>query len=164
MIAASDTGSSNTDNATRINTPAIAIAAPGAGETPSLYVDGVKVAATFDPATNTLTPTVPLADGPHSVTYTLTNANGESAQSPALAVVIDTIAPAAPGASVDASTDSGVVGDNITNGSTPKISGAGATPGDVVTVTTPKGEVLTTTVAADGTWSVTPTTPLDDGA
>lgn len=102
MIAASDTGSSNTDNATRINTPAIAIAAPGAGETPSLYVDGVKVAATFDPATNTLTPTVPLADGPHSVTYTLTNANGESAQSPALAVVIDTIAPAAQSAASSA--------------------------------------------------------------
>ncbi|MFH4214295.1 Ig-like domain-containing protein, partial [Acinetobacter baumannii] len=53
--------------------------------TPTLYVDGEKVAASYDPVTGTLTPTTPLADGSHQLTYTLTDAAGnESVQSPAL--------------------------------------------------------------------------------
>ena len=73
------------------------ISAPGAGETPTLYVDGEKVAASYDPVTGTLTPTTPLADGSHQLTYTLTDAAGnESAQSPALTVTVDTLAPATP--------------------------------------------------------------------
>ncbi|WP_434061850.1 Ig-like domain-containing protein, partial [Acinetobacter baumannii] len=52
------------------------ISAPGAGETPTLYVDGEKVAASYDPVTGTLTPTTPLADGSHQLTYTLTDAAG----------------------------------------------------------------------------------------
>ncbi|MEN8366095.1 Ig-like domain-containing protein, partial [Acinetobacter baumannii] len=68
--------------------------APGAGETPTLYVDGEKVPASYDPVTGTLTPTTPLADGSHQLTYTLTDAAGnESAQSPALTVTVDTLAP-----------------------------------------------------------------------
>ncbi|MFX6423951.1 Ig-like domain-containing protein, partial [Acinetobacter baumannii] len=44
--------------------------------------------------TGTLTPTTPLADGSHQLTYTLTDAAGnESAQSPALTVTVDTLAP-----------------------------------------------------------------------
>ncbi|MDM8511370.1 Ig-like domain-containing protein [Acinetobacter baumannii] len=47
-----------------------------------MYVDGEKVAASYDPVTGTLTPTTPLADGSHQLTYTLTDAAGnESAQS-----------------------------------------------------------------------------------
>ncbi|MFH3615843.1 Ig-like domain-containing protein, partial [Acinetobacter pittii] len=65
------------------------------GETPALYVDGVKVPASYDPVTGTLTPTTPLADGSHQLTYTLTDAAGnESAPSPALTVTVDTLAPA----------------------------------------------------------------------
>ncbi|MDZ5524895.1 Ig-like domain-containing protein [Acinetobacter baumannii] len=46
-----------------------------------MYVDGEKVAASYDPVTGTLTPTTPLADGSHQLTYTLTDAAGnESAQ------------------------------------------------------------------------------------
>ncbi|HHN6077007.1 TPA: Ig-like domain-containing protein, partial [Acinetobacter baumannii] len=42
----------------------------------------------------TLTPTTPLADGSHQLTYTLTDAAGnESAQSPAITVTVDTTAP-----------------------------------------------------------------------
>ncbi|MDZ5524896.1 Ig-like domain-containing protein [Acinetobacter baumannii] len=64
------------------------ISAPGAGETPTLYVDG-EAAASYDPVTGTLTPTTPLADGSHQLTYTLTDAAGnESAQSPAITVTV----------------------------------------------------------------------------
>ncbi|WP_171491681.1 Ig-like domain-containing protein, partial [Acinetobacter baumannii] len=74
-------------------TPGVVISAPGAGETPTLYVDGEKVAASYDPVTGTLTPTTPLADGSHQLTYTLTDAAGnESAQSPAITVTVDTLA------------------------------------------------------------------------
>ena len=51
--------------------------------------------------------------------------------------------------------DSGTAGDT-TNDETPTIRGTGEL-GVTVTVTTPAGEVLTAPVAADGTWSVTPT-------
>ncbi|WP_171499158.1 Ig-like domain-containing protein, partial [Acinetobacter oleivorans] len=53
--------------------------------------------ASYDPVTGTLTPSTPLADGSHQLTYTLTDAAGnESAQSPALTVTVDTLAPATP--------------------------------------------------------------------
>ena len=46
---------------------------------------------------------------------------------------------------------------------TPAITGSGATPGATVTVTV-AGQTMTTTVGADGTWSVTPLSPLSPGA
>ena len=46
---------------------------------------------------------------------------------------------------------------------TPTITGSGATPGSTVTITV-AGQTMTTTVGPDGTWSVTPTTPLPAGA
>ncbi|MDI9658094.1 Ig-like domain-containing protein, partial [Acinetobacter baumannii] len=53
-----------------------------------------KVTARYDPVTGKLTPTTPLADGSHQLTYTLTDAAGnESAKSTALTVTVDTLAP-----------------------------------------------------------------------
>jgi Bacterial Ig-like domain/Bacterial Ig domain len=46
---------------------------------------------------------------------------------------------------------------------TPTVSGANATPGDQIQVVSPTGEVLSTTVAADGTWHVTPAIELAAG-
>ncbi|MEP7203949.1 MAG: Ig-like domain-containing protein [Ilumatobacteraceae bacterium] len=51
----------------------------------------------------------------------------------------------------------------VTTDTTPTITGSGATPGATVTVTV-AGQTLTTTVGADGTWSVTPLIPLLPGA
>lgn len=82
------------DNITNVNTPRFQISQPGAGQTPSLYIDGNKdVSASFDSAANTLQPTSALSDGVHTITYTVTNAGGESLQSPPLSVTIDTVAP-----------------------------------------------------------------------
>jgi hypothetical protein len=84
---------------------------------------------------------------------------GSSAAAP---VVLPT--PAKPNAILNAASDSGTQGDNTTTDDTPTISGSGATAGDTIKVVTPKGEVLTTIVAADGTWSVTPTIAFALGA
>ena len=65
-------------------------------------------------------------------------------------------------ATLDPASDSGVKGDAITNDRTPTICGT-ATPGAVLTITSPSGEVLTVTVPASGIWSVTPTISLPDG-
>ena len=66
-------------------------------------------------------------------------------------------------AELDAGSDTGIIGDAITNDSTPTITGT-SEPNATLTVTFPEtGEVLTTVAAADGSWSVTPTQPLADG-
>jgi len=94
LISEDDSGFLNADNITNVTTPRFQIPQPGAGETPSLYVDGVViVGATFDPATNTLKPITPLSFENHAITYTLTNGGGESAQSPPLSVLISLLSP-----------------------------------------------------------------------
>ena len=65
----------STAPSTNDNTRA-SISGVGLTDTPSLYVDGVKVPATYDPVTGTLTPTTPLGDGVHQFTTTLTDAAG----------------------------------------------------------------------------------------
>jgi hypothetical protein len=90
-------GTTREDNKTNVTTPRFQIAPPGAGQTASIYVDGVKAQdATFNPATNIFTLTTPLSgsnDGvQHSITSTVTNTatNLESDQSDALIVTIST--------------------------------------------------------------------------
>jgi large repetitive protein len=75
---------------------------------------------------------------------------------------IDTIPPALT-AGLDPASDSGVVGDNITDVKLPQIVGTGE-PGATVSITVPgTGEQLTAVVAADGSWSLQLTQPLADG-
>ncbi|MDF0674442.1 MAG: cadherin-like beta sandwich domain-containing protein [Nitrospira sp.] len=84
------------DNITNDLTPSFTVAPPAAGETPSLYIDGVKVKEGFDQGANTLTPMNPLPGGEYdiTVTSTVTNAAGlESLHSPSLSVHIDNVAP-----------------------------------------------------------------------
>jgi len=70
----------------------------GLSDTPTLYVDGFQVAASYNKTTGTLTPTTPLSEGKHDLTYTLTDAAGnESLKSNVLTVTVDTSAPAQPG-------------------------------------------------------------------
>ena len=65
-------------------------------------------------------------------------------------------------AGLDPSSDSGTLGDGITNDTTPTISGTGEVDATISVVI--NGETLTTTVDSSGNWSVTPTTPLSDGS
>ena len=102
-----------------------------------------------------------LSDGGHSLTATATDVAGNTGPaSAALSVTIDTAAPVAP-AITSFSTDSGVVGDHITNDNTLTLTGtaeAGAT------VKIYDGATLLNSVTASGTgaWSFT-TGTLGDG-
>lgn len=96
MTTATDSGIPD-DNITNITTPSFTVSSPAAGETPSIYVNGIKAQdATFDLATSTFTLTTPLSEGLYEITSTLANAAGESSQSPSLTVTIDALAPGTP--------------------------------------------------------------------
>ncbi|MEO7371310.1 MAG: Ig-like domain-containing protein, partial [Ilumatobacteraceae bacterium] len=99
------------------------------------------------------TTAAPLGDGTYAVSVIL-SASGGSSGSASQLLTIDTVVPVViiPGG-----------GTVTTTNPTPPITGTGAQPGATVTVTV-AGETLTTVVAADGTWSVTPTVPLGVGA
>jgi hypothetical protein len=70
--------------------------------------------------------------------------------------------PPAPTLQLALASDSGAKGDDLTNVNTPTLIGTGV-PGDKVTITLPTGEILQTTVGANGQYSATPTHPLPDG-
>ena len=94
-------GTSRTDNHTNVTTPRFSIPPPGTGVTPKLYVDGVKDDnSTF--TQGSLRRSTPFSNGTYTITYTLTNAGGESRESPPLCdqanppvctLTIDTTAP-----------------------------------------------------------------------
>jgi methionine-rich copper-binding protein CopC len=98
MTAASDSGVSSVDNVTSNTTPTFAGLAGVAGATSAnLYVDGVLNGSA--PVTGTsysLTPNSPLSDGPHQITVGATAAAAEMPSNGALAITVDTLAPAAP--------------------------------------------------------------------
>ena len=83
------TSTTSTAARTDDDTPGVLVGT-GLSDTVSLYVDGVKVAATYDSATGRITPNVALSEGAKSITYTLTDASGnESGQSPAISITVD---------------------------------------------------------------------------
>src|SRR5262249_15274235 len=102
-----------------------------------------------------------LADGAHTLTAKETDVAGDvSAASAALAVTIDTVALPPGNLALAPASDSGVVGDNITN-KNPVITGTGVA-GDTITLR--NGSIdFTTPVGADGKWQIT-LGGLSDGA
>src|SRR5262245_62058935 len=101
-----------------------------------------------------------LSDATHSFTATASDGSGNtSAASTALSVTVDTVAPTAP-AIASFSTDSGTVGDGITNDNTLTLTGAAATGS---TVSVYDGATLLGTVTANGSgaWTFTTGTLAD---
>ena len=99
-----------------------------------------------------------LADGSHTLVATQTDpAGNKSGESNTVHVTIDTSTPSTP-------TITSPTQGEQTNDPTPPITGTGD-PGDSVVVTEPGNPdpICTATVQADGTWSCTPSTPLEDG-
>ena len=106
--------------------------------------------------------TAALTDGAHNLTATATDAAGNtSAASAALSVTIDTTAPVAPSIA-SFSTDSGMVGDHITNDNTLTLTGTAEANS---TVKVYDGATLLGSAAANGSgaWTYT-TAALTDGA
>ncbi|HBR50892.1 MAG TPA: hypothetical protein DEA71_12490, partial [Nitrospira sp.] len=85
---------SDVDNITNVKRPRFRIPQPATGETPILYIGPNKdSSASFDSGANTLRPSTDLSNGDQTITYTLTNAGGESDPSPSLTVTFDASAP-----------------------------------------------------------------------
>jgi hypothetical protein len=162
LAAASDTGSSATDNITSITTPTFTGTAE-AGSTVTIFSDGVAVGSGVATGGTYAVATSALAAGTHSMTATATDTAGNiSATSTGLAMTIDTTAPSAPSVpDLDAASDLGSSAtDNITSISTPTFTGT-AEAGSTVTLfdgTTAIG----TAIAKAGRWSIT-TLTLTDG-
>ncbi|AVE56390.1 BapA/Bap/LapF family large adhesin [Acinetobacter baumannii] len=138
------------DVLTNDSTPALTGTVNDPTATVVVNVDGVDYPAvnngdgTWTLADNTL-PT--LADGPHTITVTATDAAGNVGNDTAM-VTIDTVAPNAP------------VLDPIN--ATDPVSGQ-AEPGSTVTVTYPDGTTATVVAGTDGSWSVPNPGNLVDG-
>ncbi|AYY53832.1 BapA/Bap/LapF family large adhesin [Acinetobacter baumannii] len=137
------------DVLTNDSTPALTGTVSDPTATVVVNVDGVDYPAvnngdgTWTLADNTLPV---LADGPHTITVTATDAAGNVGTDTGV-VTVDTVAPAAP------------VIDPV-NGTDP-ITGT-AEPGSTVTVTYPDGSTASVVAGPDGTWTV-PNPGLNDG-
>jgi hypothetical protein len=122
LQAASDTGSSNSDNITNDTTPTFDISCV-TGSTVQLYSDAVATGTSAVCAGSTVTLTAgTLSAGSRSITAVQTDPAGNaSPASTALAITLDTTADAAPGTpDLQAASDTGSSNnDNITNDTTP---------------------------------------------
>jgi hypothetical protein len=110
-------------------------------------------------------PTDKLDDGSYSISVKQFDAAGNvSPASPAVAVTIDTVPPAAPGEPVlDVNSDKGVSSnDGITNINTPTFSGTGAEANSVVKLYANEQEVGNTLSDAQGNWHITTGVLRDD--
>jgi hypothetical protein len=161
LTVASNSGST-ADLVTNDTTPTVRVSFTGAaaGDIVALTVGGTQV------GTATLTggdigagfvdiTTSALADGSRTIAATVTNGAGNVSPTGNLTLTIDSTAPAAPGVTLTASSDSGTPGDNITNDTTPTVrvalNGTGATApvaGDIVRLTVGGTQVGTATLSA----------------
>ncbi len=159
---APDTGSDAGDRLTASTTPVLR----GTGEPGSVVTvrDGAAIIGTATVgADGVWTLQVPLAEGTHDLTFVATDTAGNaSPASPPATVRVDATAPPAgiiSGIAPDTGRDPA---DRITTATTPLISGSGE-PGAIVELYAGTTLIGTTTVGADGRWSVTPAMPLADG-
>ena len=158
MTATSDTGDSDSDNITNKNKPVFKLVCTEVGSTLTLYVDGAANGTVN--CTNVgpvdMVPTAPLTEGNHSVTFKESDAAGnESPSSPALAVTIDTTAPAAPTVTMDPVTADNTI--NSVEAAAPQFirgSVTGARLGDKARLTI-NGVIYEATIDATGRFSVT---------
>ncbi|MEV4781034.1 Ig-like domain-containing protein, partial [Burkholderia sp. LMU1-1-1.1] len=166
LTAASDSGTSGTDNLTNVTTPTIAGKAE-ANASVALF-DGTVLVGTglADQDGNwQITVTQPLKDGAHGLTAQATDAAGNlSVKSTAIAVTIDTTPLAAPGApDLDIGSDTGSLNtDNVTNAATPKFTGT-ASASTLIQLFDGDTLVGSATTTSTGAWSIV-SAALADGA
>jgi len=147
------------------------------GDTVTIY-DGDEVLGSTvidDEGNWTLTPEKPLGEGDHSITVTQTDKAGNTSDpSEALEFEVDTTAPDASANVLKITAVADDVGDRqgnvasgeITDDSKPLISGIGEAGNTVFVYTTDssgKHLIGSAVVGNDGTWSLTPSTPLTEG-
>lgn len=160
MTAGTDTGASSSDAITSNVTPVFT----GTGETNAtvrLYDTDDRTllgTTTADGSGHWSITSSTLGEGAHTLTVRQTDAAGNaSAASNAKTVTIDTTAPAKPSApTLAASSDSGTLGDGVTNDPTPTITGQAEAGANVKFYDTDGTTLLgTTTSDGSGHWSIT---------
>lgn len=166
MTAASDSGTSNTDNVTNVVLPSFTGACTD-GAIVSLYVDTNNTGASTVCASSSYTLTAPdsLNNGNHNITVTTTDiAGNESTQSPALTITIDTGGPNVPATpDLDTASDSGLSAtDDITNVTLPSVSGI-CSDGDTIRLYVDGSSTTSTAVCSSNSYSLTPPNALSDG-
>src|SRR5258705_4131545 len=134
MTAATDTGSSSTDNITKNTTPVFTGSGAEVGATVTLFdTNGTTVLGTgvADASGNWSITSLALSSGSHTLTAKQTDIAGNtSVASAGLVVTIDTTAAAPSAPDLTAATDTGSSNtDNITNNTTPVFTGSGAEAG-----------------------------------
>lgn len=154
------TGSMTAAKLTNDNTPTISGEGAEVGVSGTILIKdakGVEQSITIAVGADgkwSATPPNALADGPYTVSATFKDTAGNASAAITQSGVIDTV--------VTAGT---VTAAALTNNNASAITGAGAEPGSVLTVTVTDGagkvQTLTATVAADGKWSITPSALAD---
>ena len=131
LLAASDTGVSSSDNLTNLDNSSAAkalqfeVSNTIAGATVTVYADGTAIGSATATGITTVVTTSGsrnLADGTHAITARQTEPGGsESADSPALSITVDTVAPTFPLApDLQLASDTGASHtDNVTSDATP---------------------------------------------
>ncbi|NHZ32159.1 Ig-like domain-containing protein [Massilia rubra] len=158
LASASDSGSLG-DGITNIGTPTLNGTAL-ANATVKLYdTDGTTLlgSSTADGSGNWSITSSLLGDGSHTLKVTQTNgANETSALSAGLSLTIDSGANAPAQLALQAGSDSGTIGDGITNAGTPVITGTAEANATVRLYDSDGSTVLgTTTANGAGAWSIT---------
>src|SRR5207248_2083017 len=159
MTAASDSGSSSTDNLTNVTTPTFTGTAE-AGSTVQLFRGGSTLigTGTADGSGNWTITSSALTDGTYSITAKATDVVGNvSSASGVLSITIDTTPPSSAPTTPDmaAASDSGSSStDNITNVTTPAFSGT-AESGSTVTLFSDGGHAGSGTAAAYSNSAIT---------
>ena len=166
LLPADDSGRLGGDF-TNVTRPRIVGNAPAGTTVELLSSTGtiLGTAAVSSGGTYTITPNAPLPSGVSTETVVAIDVAGNvSAPSPSLSLTIDTTPPPAPSVlSLLATDDSGVVGDGITNVTSPRLTGT-AIPYLTIDLISQGGSVLGTTVAgAGGTFTLQPSRPLSNG-
>ena len=179
LAAASDTGSSSTDDLTTDSTPRIDVPGGTNGDTMTVTATpsggGAPVSCTFVVGQATGCDLPALTDGQWAVSATLTDPAGNTSMpttGPTLS--IDATAPTPSGLDLDAASDTGPSdSDNNTSDNTPTVSAGGGANGDTVTITATNGSSTvsctfvvpatscTLGTLTDGTWNVSAT--ITDG-
>ena len=165
LPAADDSGARN-DGITNVKSPRFTGTAE-AGSTVQLINAAGNVVGTAVATSGaySVSPSSPLSDGTHSLRAQAIDAAGNlGAASVATPITIDATAPAAPTTpSLLPADDSGQLGDGVTNVKSPRFTGT-AEAGSTVQLINTSGTVLGTAVATGGAYTVSPSTPLADGA
>ncbi|MGS6269443.1 Ig-like domain-containing protein, partial [Enterobacter hormaechei] len=140
-----------------------------AGSTVTIYDNGIAIgtAVVGSNGSWSFTPSVNLSEGSHQLTVRATDVAGNTGlASPVFTVTVDVTAPQTPSGFIindDTGVLKGAIGaGQFTDASEPRLTGRGE-PGSTITVYDNGVVIGTTTVLPNGTWSITPTSPLAEG-